>query len=89
MVEAARKGYAHAEYDLATLYVRNDDLEKAFALFKRAAEKDHPSSVFQLGRYYFNGWGTPQDKALGRFWIRKSIDQGFLPARDYLKKFGG
>ena len=61
--EAARKGYVHAAFDLALLYAKNDDLEKAFVLYKQAAEKDHPSSVFQLGRYYFNGWGTQQDKA--------------------------
>ena len=89
LMEAARQDYAPAAFDLALLYAKNDDLKTAFALYKQAAERGHPGSVFQLGRYYFNGWGTPQDKALGRFWIRKSIDQGFLPAMDYLKKFGG
>ena len=89
LVEAVRQGYAPAEDDLAFLYAKNDDLEKAFALYKRAAEKGLPGSVFELGRYYFNGWGTQKDMVLGRFWIKKSSDQGFLPAMDYLKKFGG
>ena len=87
--EAARKGYVHAVFGLALLYEKNDDFEKAFALFKQAAEKGHPTSAFELGRYYFNGWGTQKDMVLGRFWLRKSIDQGFLPAREYLKKIGG
>ena len=87
--DAAHKGYVHAVFGLALLYEKNDDFEKAFALFKQAAEKGHPGSVFELGRYYFNGWGTQKDMVLGRFWLNKSSDQGFLPAKEYLKKFGG
>ena len=37
LADAVRKDYAHAEYDLAELYATNEDLEKAFALLKRAA----------------------------------------------------
>ena len=93
LADAVLQGYAHAAFDLAELYAklnRNDeDLENAFTLFKQAAAKGHPASVFELGRYYFNGWGTQKDMVLGRFWIKKSSDQGFLPAKEYLKKIGG
>ena len=88
LIEAARQDYAHAEFDLGMLHAKDQDLETAFALFKRAAEKDHPSSVFQLGRYYFNGWGTKRDTALAAYWLRKSSDQGLLSAKEYLKEKG-
>ena len=88
LMEAARQDYAPAEFDLGMLYAKDEDLETAFALFKRAAEKDHPPSVFQLGRFYFNGWGTQRDTVLAAYWLRKSSDQGLLRAKEYLKEKG-
>ena len=99
LAEAVRKGYVLAQFDLAVLYAerydeanpdkRNDkNLETAFKLYKRAAEKGFPPSAMELGRYYFNGWGTERDKLLAAHWLRKSSDQGFLPAVEYMKENG-
>ena len=86
LAEAMRMGYAYAQFDLAVLYAKIDDLETAFGLFKRAAEKGHPGSALQSGRYYFNGWGTDRDTVLAAHCLRKARDQGFLPVEEYLKE---
>ena len=68
---------------------RKRDLRSAFTAYKWAAEKAaEPQSVFQLGRYYFNGWGTEKDRELALHWLRKARDQGFLPAREYMTRHG-
>ena len=88
LVAAARKGYPPAIYDLAELYIRSDNLGNAFMLYSRAAEKGHPPSAFELGRFYRNGWGTEADREEALYWLRKSRDQGFLPAAEYMRDKG-
>lgn len=88
MLAAVRKRHVDALFDTAGLYVRDDNLENAFILYKRAAEKGYPPSAMEIGRFYLNGWGTAPDRDEALYWLRKSRDQGFRPAAEYMKEHG-
>ena len=99
LIKAARRGYPHALQDLARLYARryekassvdrnDEDLESAFALYKRAAEAGLPASAYELGHAYMQARGTARDTMLAAHWLKKARDQGFMPAREYLNEMG-
>ncbi|WP_235988986.1 tetratricopeptide repeat protein [Aquibacillus kalidii] len=63
--EAAEKGHADALNNYADMYLRGEYVEKneerALELFKKAADKGVPESMYTLGYMYENGVGTEVD----------------------------
>ncbi|MCF3641087.1 caspase family protein [Rhizobium sp. TRM95111] len=54
--------------------------EKAFALFKAAADAGDAEAMFELGKLYEKGIGTTQDIAAALTLYRRSADLGFADA---------
>lgn len=54
--------------------------------FQAAANKGHAASMVNLGRFYFQGTGVPQDYVLGHMWLTLASSVGLgLPAAQSLK----
>lgn len=64
--ESLGESNTDAMVNLGTMYVKGygvaRDIQKAFSLFERAAEKKHEVASFYLGGMYENGIGTEADK---------------------------
>jgi TPR repeat protein len=45
-----------------------------------AAEQGHPEALTNIGWFYQNGWGVPQDDAEAFRWYRKAADKDYAPA---------
>ena len=72
LYQQARKLDAEKEY------------EKAFLLYKKAAEQGHAPAQNNLGYCYKYGEGVAQDKEEAVKWYRKSAEQGNAPAQHNL-----
>jgi TPR repeat protein len=57
------------------------DLDRAAALFRQAAEQGNAKGAFLLGQSYANGTGVTKDTAQAVFWYRKAAEQGDASAR--------
>lgn len=78
-VAAAQRGEIKAMYNAALCYENGDgvekDLDMAFNFYEVAAIGGHPASQFQVGYYYFDGWGSVEvdyGKAAG--WFEKAYE---------------
>lgn len=52
------------------------DYEKAFELFSRAAELGDETAMYQIGRFYKEGYCVERDYAKAVLWFQKAIDNG-------------
>ncbi len=67
--------------------VRTDDpvrLRDLVAAYRRAAEAGDMEAQFALAVLYLQGRGLPKDRQRGMAWMRRSAEQGYLPAQSYL-----
>ncbi|HEY3705830.1 MAG TPA: tetratricopeptide repeat protein [Terracidiphilus sp.] len=83
--KAADQGLPGAMVNLALLYIQGQgvakDEVKAWNLIHRAAELGDGSSQLQIAMDYEDGkHGLAPDHALAREWLRKSAEQGYVPA---------
>jgi len=64
---AAESGYVRAQYDVAAIYYRKKDMNKAITWWEKAANQGHPDSVKVLFALYYTGSDIPKDatKAYG------------------------
>ncbi|KAG7338171.1 Sel1 repeat-containing protein [Nitzschia inconspicua] len=68
--KAAEKGSAQGYYELGTVYytgidgVVEEDVNKAFILFEKAAEQDHTAAIYMVADCLVEGEGT--ERSLGR-----------------------
>jgi TPR repeat protein len=76
----AKEGSPEGELWLANMYMSGSGVTKSYAhaviYLKQAASKGYPRAMGALGVMYFNGFGVPVDKKLGRQWLQKSADAG-------------
>jgi len=71
-----------AAYYSAMLLVKHRTLlDTAFALYNRAAAKNHPGAMFQLAQMYETGIFVEQDLVSALDWYHKSELQSTLPPR--------
>jgi len=72
---------AYCQFLLARYYQNGwsgeTDLEKAFTLFKSAAEQGEMRAQWRLGMAYLNGEGTKKGEKLAYQWVEKSAHQGY------------
>ena len=77
--------------NLGALYSKGlggiQDNEKAFALFKRAAEKGDYAAQYNLAEYYRAGLAIPRDIDKALYWYDKSAHQGNVKAMEKLSRF--
>jgi TPR repeat protein len=76
--EAAKQGYAAAQYNLGVCYQAGQgvpkDLEKAAELFEKAAAQGYPAAQYELGVLYTSGQGVPTDSKKAEELFRKAAD---------------
>ena len=77
----AKSGNAHAEFNLAILYLTGRGVEKdivrSIELHRRAAAKGLIAAQHGLGVLHYQGVGVKQDFSKALEWFRKSAAQGF------------
>lgn len=74
MVRISEEGKTHYQKALDAQKAKKFDI--AFAELAKAAQKDHPDAMYQLGMYYFTGVGTTLDEKEGSKWIRAAANMG-------------
>lgn len=69
------------------------NFQKAFSLYKKAANSGYINAMYSLGRCYENGIGTPPDLDKALFWYDKAAGMGmahaYKNAADMYQKKGG
>lgn len=78
---------AEEQYELATKYLSEDDLENAVIWYRNAAEQGHVLSQYCLGYLYFQGnWSNvlPFDDEKAEYWLKKAAQSGYAEAQNSL-----
>ena len=63
-------------FTLASQAWEEDDLQKAFSLFQKAAEQNDISAQLNLGYFYDEGIGTSINKTKALYWYTKAAENG-------------
>lgn len=63
----------------------NVDYGKAFNYYKRAADMNNPTAIYDLAVCYYNGNGVEMNRSLAKEYIRKAADLGSPAAQEYLE----
>ena len=83
--QAAQKGNAEAQYQLALFYEKGDgvtiDRTEAVKWFRKAAEQGFAKAQFSLGNCYVFGDGVAENAIEAVKWFRKAAEQGFAKAQ--------
>jgi len=86
--KAADKGNVLAMANLAVMYRLGEgvtqDFGKAIFWYKKAAITGHASSQFNLGAMYYNGDGVKKNLVKGKKLFRKSCNNGYKQACQYM-----
>jgi len=64
--------------DLAKEHYRQKEYEKAFKLYKQAAEQCNAEAQWLLGLCYKNGEGVEPDEEQAAYWHRRAMKQGYM-----------
>jgi TPR repeat protein len=82
--KAAETGFALAQNNLATMYMKGlgvpKDEAKAFAWFRKAAERGIVQAQSNVGISYEFGNGVAKDAVQAAIWYRKAAERGFAQA---------
>lgn len=79
-----------AMYQVGYMYdhgqgVEQDDREAA-QWYLKAAEKGNAKAQYRMGLFYATGTGVDKDLKEAAKWYKKASMQGFMPAREALKR---
>jgi hypothetical protein len=76
----ADKGYAAAQFALATAYARGvqgtSDAAAAVKLYQSAAENGYLKSYYELGELHWNGSGTAENRKEALRWFIRGAERG-------------
>ena len=82
----AEQGDAEAQYDIGECYYNgygvDTDYRKAFELWKELAEKEDDEAQCAIGICFYNGQGVDEDYFEAEKWLKCSLNQGNVVARD-------
>lgn len=82
--KASKQDYVPAIINLAMDYSHGEwvkqDLNKAFNLYKKAAENGQYLAQEAVGTYYLDGLGTQKNETKAFLWFLKSAEQGYARA---------
>jgi TPR repeat protein len=86
--EAARQGYAGAQFNLGLMYKYAcgvpQDFPEAFKWFSRSAAQGDSRAQFNLGLLYYSGQGVAEDHSAAAEWYFKAAEQGYVHAQSNL-----
>jgi TPR repeat protein len=86
LVESANRGYAHAQYFEALLYINGTatgkaDYATALPLLESAAKAGHVDALFMAGNYYYDGsLGVKKDSAKAFTYFSHAAERGHVYA---------
>jgi len=93
-IQAAKKGYAGAQYNLGVMRYLGQgvpqDYAQAASWFEKAGNQDHASAQYNLGYIYYEGKGVEKDNLQAYMWIDRSANLGdkkAIRARDTMQIF--
>lgn len=85
---AADRGNALAQFDLAMMYLKGDNVQQnkklAFKYFHKAARNNIVEAKFQMGLNFSEGRGVRQQNQLARYWFKLAAKAGHPQAMAYL-----
>ncbi len=91
LIKAAETGNAYAQYVLASIYLDDCcefyDAEKAFPLFKAAAEQGHISAQEELALMYMFGEGCDEDPDEALRWLLLVANRNIASAQCALGEY--
>ena len=91
--DAAMKGDADAQCQLAALYVSGDgiliDLQEALGWYRMAADQGNVVAQLELGKIFEEGLGVAKDSYEALKWYRRAAAGGNSEARAATKRLGG
>ena len=83
--EAASSDYVLYLATLGGMYLSGDivnqDYQRAFDYFLRAAELGHLQSIVKVSQFYMNGAGVEQSDEKAAYWFKEAAIQGDLQAQ--------
>ena len=85
---SAESGNALAQFDLGTMYVSGEGVQKnvgeAIQWYKKSADQGHPTPQFILGVIYMAGEIVPRDLVKAVHWFRKAAEHEHAGAQSKL-----
>lgn len=79
--KVAEQGYAECQFILGVVYYYGEDgieqdLDKAFYWFSKAAEQNYADAQRSLAQMYDHGEGVPKDLEMASYWKSKAAQKG-------------
>lgn len=71
----AFNGDAEAEYDLAFIYLRNQEFQEAKYWFEKSAKQGYRFAEYEMGRIYYYGEISPKNYSTSLFWLKRAAKQ--------------
>jgi TPR repeat protein len=90
--KAVEKGSAQAQYELGTVYytgidgVVEEDVEKAFVLFEKAAAQNHTAAIYMVADCLVEGEGTEKSVARAIPLFYKAAERGHRFSRQRIRE---
>ncbi len=86
--EAAKKGNARAQFDLAMMYHKGEGIKRneklAFNYFHKAARNNSVEAKFQMGINFSEGRGVRKQTQLAKYWFKLAAKAGHRTAMAHL-----
>ncbi|HUZ06971.1 MAG TPA: tetratricopeptide repeat protein, partial [Candidatus Paceibacterota bacterium] len=77
----AETGDPEAQFHFGELFDHEGKDAEAAAWYLKAAEQGFAPAQCNIGTFYNNGSGVPEDEERACYWFRKALEQGFANAR--------
>jgi TPR repeat protein len=85
MQEAAVKGDAEAQHEMASVCMNEEDsYDLAFQLERSSAEQGYIPAYYNLAVFYHDGIGTDVDPEMAFYWYNKAAENGDTEGKNYL-----
>ena len=84
MQEAAMKGDAEAQHEMADVVRNEEDYELSFELEKNSAEQGFIPAYYNLAVHYRDGIGTEVNPEMAFYWYNKSAESGNVESKNSL-----
>lgn len=85
---AARRNHELAAFNLASMYMDGEGVERDLATaakwIERSARSGYAPAQFQLGKMYYHGQGVPKDPEMEAYWYRQAAENGHPAAQHNL-----
>ncbi|MDX2252506.1 MAG: tetratricopeptide repeat protein [Nitrospira sp.] len=83
---AAQSGSTVAWFDLAAMYARVGEYQKAIEWYERSAAEGYLPALYRLGRCYQSGKGVNQNEEKALAYFEKAASQGHIFAKGQLMR---